>query len=110
MKASMSLSAALAMVAVFALVIPQSAWAEKQTVTGTVSVVQDDDGKPTDVKLKSNEGNTYAIKLDENGKKIGKEMNGKKIQAIGNVTDEDGKKVMVVESYKETEGGDKKDE
>ena len=69
-------------------------------VTGKVSVAKDDDGNITAVKITAGE-TVNKVVLDDNGKKLGAEMDGKKVEATGTFSGEDDAKVFKVESFKE---------
>ena len=69
-------------------------------VTGKVSVAKDDDGNITAVKITVGE-TVNKVVLDDNGKKLGAEMNGKKVEATGTFSGEDDERVFKVASFKE---------
>ncbi len=75
---------------------------QKVTVTGVVSVTRSDDGDITAVMVTTKEA-AYMVTLDENGKELGTEMEGKEVEATGVVTEKDDMKWITVESYKEVE-------
>ena len=71
-----------------------------QTLIGTVSVSDDDDGNITAVKLTVGE-TAYNVTLDANGRKLGAEMAGKKAEVTAIVREQDDEKWLVVKSFKE---------
>ena len=99
---SLALGVAVVVVGLCALLWATQAVAEEEkvTVTGTVRVVEDDDGDITAVSIAA--GNTtYSVTLDEVGKKLGGEMAGKKVEATGTATEKDDTKWLTVQTYKE---------
>lgn len=72
-------------------------------VVGTVSVTEDDDWNITSVKLTVDEKTAYQVVLDENGRKLGTEMDGLKVEVEGTVVDKNGAKWLTVAGYKEIE-------
>jgi hypothetical protein len=84
------------------LLLSGTTWAaDKVTLTGQVTVTEDDDFNVTDVTLKGTDGKTYSVTLDEKGKKLGIEMDGAKVQVVGTVAEKGGKMWLTVMSYKE---------
>lgn len=75
---------------------------ESVTLTGTVKVVKNDKGKVTDVEFSSDDGATYSVKKGPEGRML-EMQDGKKIEVIGSVLDQKGKKLLVVKSYKAVE-------
>jgi hypothetical protein len=75
---------------------------EKVTITGMVSVTRNDDGGITAVMVTTKEA-SYMVTLDEKGMKLGEEMEGKEVEVVGVVIEEDEVKWITVESYKEVE-------
>ena len=73
---------------------------EKVTLTGEVNVTRDDDDNIVAATLTVGETD-YKITLDEKGKKLAGEMDGKKVEVTGTVTEKDDEKCLTVESYKE---------
>ena len=73
------------------------------TLTGTVSVSEDDDWNITAVKITVDAKTVYQVVLDEKGKKLGNEMDGTKAEVTGVVTLKDGVKWIAVKTYKEIE-------
>ena len=71
-----------------------------QTLIGTVSVSDDDDGNITAVKLTVGE-TVYNVTLDENGRKLGAQMADKKAEVTAIVREQDDEKWLVVKSFKE---------
>jgi hypothetical protein len=43
----------------------------------------------------------YNVVLDDNGRKLGEEMNGKRARVAGTIADKDGKKELTVQKYEE---------
>ena len=76
-------------------------------VTGTVSAEKDGDGNVTAVNLKADDGTKYRVTVDDNGKKLVKDLDGKKAVVTGSLTEKDEQKWITVTSYKSAEkGGD----
>ncbi len=73
---------------------------KKVTLVGEVSVTRDDDDNITEATLTVGETD-YNITLDAKGKKLAAEMDGKKVEVTGTVTEKDDEKWLTVESYKE---------
>ena len=79
----------------------------KPKVTGTVGVTKETkDGKEeitavTITQKKRDTSVVYNVTLDDKGKQLGTEKDGKKVIATGTVTEKDGAKWMTVESYEE---------
>jgi len=73
---------------------------QRVTVTGTVSVAEDEDENITAVSIAAGD-TTYSVTLDAVGKKLGGEMSGKKVEATGTVIEKDGTKWLTVQTYKE---------
>jgi len=80
---------------------------ERIIVEGIVDATKDPNGNIIAVKLnlKAEGGNVFNIILDEIGKKLGKEMDGKWAEVIGNFFVEGDKTWLEVKSYKKAEGG-----
>jgi len=98
------MASALVLALILGLVLT-NAWAgEKKakevTLTGTVSVVKDDDDNITAVSLTA-DGEAYTVVLDSKGKKLGEDMDGKNVEVKGTVEEEDGNKMLKVSEYKE---------
>lgn len=93
----------LALVLSNALLVKQSVLAEDKTVTGAVSCEKDGDGNISTVTLKTDDGVKYTVTADDNGKKLGKELDGKKATVTGEVTEKDDQKSLRVSSYKAAE-------
>jgi len=74
--------------------------ADAVKVTGTVSVTKDDDGNITAVKITAGE-TAIKVALDENGKKLGAALAGKKAEVTGTYEGEGDAKVLKVEAFKE---------
>ena len=75
--------------------------ADPVKLTGTVSITEDDDWNITAVKLTADDGTVYQIVLDENGKKLGNEDNGLKVQPTGTVAVKDDVRWLTVSDFKE---------
>lgn len=74
---------------------------EKITVTGVVCVMKDDNDKITDVWVTDDNDEYYDIVLDEKGKKLGKEMEGKRAEVKGTIERKDDTNWVTVQEYKE---------
>lgn len=94
--------AAFVLVAVLVITLCETALAQPKKVTlkGVVSVTRDDDDNIIEATL-TVDGTDYCIKLDEKGKKLAAEMDGKQVEVTGTVTEKDDEKLLTVESYKE---------
>lgn len=68
---------------------------------GKVVVVKDAGGAITSVQIESRRLGTFNVVLDAKGKELGEKMDGKLVAAKGVVTEKDGAKWIIVESYKE---------
>lgn len=93
----------LLLVAANSLAITHPAWADEGVVIGVVSQQKNEDGAVTQVTLKASDGTTYIVAQDENGKKLGSDMNGKKVSVSGDVTEKDNQKTITVTSFKNAE-------
>jgi len=93
----------LAFVFGVALLQQNAVHAEDKTVTGTVSCEKDGDGNVKSVSVKCDDGTKYSVTNDDNGKKLAKEMDGKKATVSGDVTEKDEQKWLKVASYKAAE-------
>jgi hypothetical protein len=79
---------------------PKESKKDKQAVViGTVSVVKDKDGNITGVTVVKGQSETYQITLDATGKELGKEMDGKKVKAIGTLEVKEGVKWLTVKKF-----------
>ena len=78
---------------------------ERTIVTGMVETSLLDNGNITSVKLnlKLDKDEIFSIVLNENGKNLGKEMNGNWVEVIGTVFIEDGVNWLEVKSYKKAD-------
>ena len=78
---------------------------ERTIVDGIINTSKDASGSIVAIKLNLAvaDGEMFNIVLDENGKKLGIEMDGKWVEVIGEVYDRDGEKWMEVKSYKKHE-------
>jgi ribosomal protein S17 len=93
----------LMFVAANSLLVQRFAAADEKTVVGTVSSVKDDKGEVKTISLKVDDATTYAVTVDDNGKKLAKELDGKKASVTGEVAEKDGKKTITVKSFKAAE-------
>jgi hypothetical protein len=93
----------LALVLSNALLLKQTVLADDKTVTGSVTCEKDGDGNVTNVSLKTDDGTKYTVTTDDNGKKLAKELDGKKATVTGDVTEKDETKWLKVSSYKAAE-------
>jgi hypothetical protein len=77
--------------------------AKKPTVVGMVAVeMENDEIKSVTLTAKKRGQETvYNVELDDNGKKLGEELDGKKVMARGTVSEKDGKQWLTVERYRE---------
>ena len=73
---------------------------EQQTLIGTVSVSTDDDGNITAVKLTVGE-TVYNVTLNATGRKLGADMEGKKVEVTAIVREQEDEKWLLVKSFKE---------
>ena len=76
---------------------------ERIIVDGKISTIKDNIGNITMLNLLTDGGEVFNITLNENGKKLGKEMDGKMVEVIGEVYDRGGDMWMEVRSYKKFE-------
>jgi len=107
------LSAALAFCAVLMAALACAAEGEKKErkgdrpIVGIVTATKETkDGQEviTAVTLTDKRGGAetvYNVVLDDNGKKLGQEMNGKRARVAGTVAEKDGKKEITVQKYEE---------
>ncbi|OHE75273.1 MAG: hypothetical protein A2107_06325 [Verrucomicrobia bacterium GWF2_62_7] len=72
---------------------------EMNTVSGTVSVAKDKEGKITAVKLIVSEKEVYNVVLDEKGQKLGNDLSGKKAQVTGVVAGVGGVRTITIHHY-----------
>ena len=82
----------------------------KPTVVGVVATEKKDDeikSVTLTAKRKGKEA-VYNVTLDEKGKRLGEEMDGKKVVARGTISEKDGKKWITVERYREAKPRKKK--
>lgn len=77
---------------------------ERTIVDGKISSIKDNRGNITEVNLITDGGEVFNITLNENGKKLGKEMDGKWIEVIGAISVKDDKTWLEVKSYEKIEG------
>ena len=80
---------------------------ERIIVEGIVDATKDPNGNIIAVKLnlKAEGVDVFNITLDESGKKLGKQMDGKWVEVIGDVSVKGDKTWLEVKSYKKVEGG-----
>lgn len=97
------LTLVLAFIAMNALVHLSPALADEKTISGTISVAKDDDGKPTSVAVSAEDGTKYSIDLDDNGKKIAADLDGKKVTLKGDVKEKDNKLWVTVTEFKKSD-------
>ena len=102
-KKTLMLGLVLFFVAANSVAISRLALADEGTVVGVVSAQKNDDGAVTQVTLKANDGTTYVVTQDENGKKLASDMNGKKVSVTGDVAEKDNQKTITVTSFKAAE-------
>ena len=77
---------------------------ERTIVDGKISAIKDSRGNITAVNLITDGGEVFNITLNENGKKLGKEMDGKWVEVIGGISVKDDKAWLEVKSYEKIEG------
>jgi len=77
---------------------------ERIIVDGKISAIKDNSGNITAVNLIADGGDVFNIILDESGKKLGKQMDGKWVEVIGDVSVKGDKTWLEVKSYKKVEG------
>lgn len=68
--------------------------AAEKTVEGTLVVDLDDDGNVTDASVTTESGDKYALKLDSEMKKRGKELAGKKVEVTGEMSEQNEKRTI----------------
>jgi competence protein ComGC len=95
----------LGLISALVLVVPSVAQqeqpeAETVTLQGVVSVVRDADGVITSVKLTTDDGTSYNVELDDKGLEMAEQAEDQKVEAQGIVTEEEGQKWLVVQSFK----------
>ena len=87
---------------------------KKVTATGTVSATFDDDWILTSARFTAQDGATYSLTLDKNGKKLADEMEGQDVQVSGTLVERDGAKWLTVHTFKKVdedeEDGDEDEE
>jgi hypothetical protein len=91
--------AALAMFLGLSVMAAEEA-AKDQKLVGTVALVKADDAAAGYV-LKVDEKTTVAVTLDDNAKKLLKDLVGKKAELTGVVTEKDGAKTITVKAAAE---------
>jgi hypothetical protein len=82
---------------------PNAPKTESVTVKGKVIVTKDAAGTITAVQLSSKRTGTHNIVLDANGKELGKQMEGKRVEVTGVETTKDNEKWLTVEKYTEVQ-------
>ena len=78
------------------------------TVTGMLSVQENDDGKVTGMTLAVDENTTYTLIAGRQAKKL-QEMNGKKLEVVGFVMKKKDKQMLRVKSFKAVQEEEKKE-
>jgi hypothetical protein len=73
------------------------------TVTGAVSITEDDDWNITAVKLTLDAGTVYNITMDAKGKALGADMDGNRASVTGTLAEKDGAKWLTVVGYRAVE-------
>ena len=89
---------------------PQRSDGSRAKLYGDVKAVKNTTGRITAVTLVSVNKVTYKVTLDENGKKLGEAMSGKKAAVIGRVSGEGAERCLTVESYGEIKKAAKQEE
>ena len=74
--------------------------ADPVKLVGTVSITEDEDWNITAVTLTTPDNTAYKVVLDENGKKLGSEAEGDKVELTATVADKDGLKWITVSDFK----------
>ena len=91
-----------------ALMVGTALAEEQAKVVGTVSVTTDDDDNITAVRLTA--GNiVYNITLDGNGRRLGEQMESKKVEVTGTLREQDDAKWLTVTSFKEIKEEEEED-
>ncbi len=75
----------------------------RYVVEGHVEADRDPQGRLLDVRLVMLDGWIYHAELDAQGRKLGTEMEGRKVRARGKLRKKDGRRVLMIESCEETE-------
>jgi len=82
----------------------------KARVTGVVKATKNDEGDITAVTITTAKGTAVPVSLEEGkGAEMGKEMDGKKVQAVGTVAKQGDQRVLTVLEYKEPPVREKKE-
>jgi len=89
---------------------PQRPSGSRVKLYGQVAAVRDRTGKITAVDLVSINEVTYKVVLDENGKKLGEAMSGKRAAVIGRVSGEGKERSLTVESFSDIKKEAKQEE
>lgn len=66
-------------------------------VTGTISTMVDDDGAVGAIMITTDDDAAHFVVLDANGRKLGKEMDKKRVEVTGKLNEDE---ELVVEKYK----------
>ncbi len=88
---------------VLLLMVPFVFAAEPVTVVGTVSITENDDWLITAVKITVDEKTVYNVVLDEQGKQLGSEHNGDRVEVTGTLTMKGDARWITVQTIKELE-------
>lgn len=82
----------------------------KPRVVGAVAVTKEGDEIKgvTLTEKKKGEEVVYTVELDEKGKQLGQELDGKRAMVMGDITEEGGKKTIKVERFRELKARPKK--
>jgi hypothetical protein len=74
---------------------------KESLIIGIVSVIKDNDGNVTEIKVKAHKDLIYRVTLDEKGKEIGKTMADKKVRAVGTLEIKGDVKWLTVKTFSE---------
>lgn len=102
-KTASLLTLVLAFIAMNSLFHVSPALADEKTISGTVSITKDDDGKVTSVAVSTEDGTKYAVDMDDNGRKLGTDLDGKKVTLKGDVKEKDNKLWVTVMEFKKSD-------
>jgi hypothetical protein len=70
-------------------------------VIGIVSVIKDNDGNITEIKVKAHKELIYQVVLDEKGKEMGKAMADKRVRVVGALETKGDVKWLTVKTFSE---------
>jgi len=84
--------------------------AETVTLTGKLTIAEDDDWNIVAVKLTLNNGAVYNVVLNETGLELGDKIARKTVEVTGAASEKDGEKWLTVLTYKEVKKQEKRQE